>query len=559
MVNMKFKKYISYVTAIFLLLATVFSGMMLRANAAEGPAVSYSLSKTAINSGDSFDINVNISNVSSLYGASIDFKYDPTLLEVTGISKGSIFDTVSNVVSVDSTSSGLFSFFSILQGKVSGVTNTTSKTLFVIHAKALKGGSVSLNTIASNDELSNTGNNVRIKLVDSTELNNPIAYTAASKTFKTGGALPVSISSLTADKASPQIIGAKIKLTANAAGGSSRLYRFSVLEGTTWKVVRNYSSTSYYYWTPAKAGSYKVKAEVKDGTSGKPVSKEFSYTINSGISFSSLKADKISPQQVNTKIKLTANASGSANLLYKFSAYDGTSWKTLRDYSSTNYYYWTHTKGAKYTLKAEVKDNSTGKIVSRSASYTISSSSSTVAISSVKTSLTSPQVVGAKISITAYASGGSSRLYKFRIYEGSTWKTVKNYSTSSTYSWTPTKAAAYKIRVYVKDSKTGKIVSKEISYTISSGIKVTAINASKTSPQKRNTAITLTAKGSGSANILYKFTIYDGRYWRLAQDFSSTSTYSWKPTKAAIYKIWVDAKDKVTGKKAYRQIYYTIQ
>jgi hypothetical protein len=555
---MKFKKYISYAAVICLLLAAVFSGMVLRANAAEGAAISYSASKTAIIAGDSFDINVNLSNVSNLYGASIDFKYDPALLQITGISKGSIFGTANSGTPVNDKSNGLISFYTILQGKAIGVSSTSSKALFVIHAKALKGGSVSLKTIASNDELSNTGNNVRIKLVDSTEDNSPITYTSVSKTFNVGSSSPVSISSLTTDKASPQIIGAKIKLTANVTGGSSRLYRFSVLEGTTWKVVRDYSSANYFTWTPTRAGSYKVKTEVKDGTSGKPVAKEISYTINSGITFSSFKADRTSPQQVNTKIKLTANASGSANLVYKFSTYDGTSWKTLRDYASTNYYYWTPTKAAKYTLKAEVKDNSTGKIVSRSASYTISSSSSTVAISSVKTSLTSPQVVGAKITITANASGGSSRLYKFRIYDGSLWKTVKNYSSSYTYSWTPTKAAAYKIRVYVKDSKTGKIVSKEISYTISSGIKVTAISTSKASPQRRNTTITLTAKGSGSANILYKFLTYDGRYWKVLRDFSTSKTYSWKPTKAANYKIRVDAKDVATGKKAYRQIYYKI-
>jgi hypothetical protein len=461
--SMKLKKYRTYAVAILLLLTLVISGIAFKANAATTAAISYSSSKSTVRAGDSFDINVNIAGVSSLYGASIDFKYDPALFKINGISKGSIFGTVNSGTPVNNTSSGLISFYCTLQGASAGLNSTSTKALFVIHAKALKNGSVNLKTIATNGTLSNTGNNIRIKLADSTKATNPIKYTASGKTLNVGGVAPVSIGSVAVDKASPQLIGAKVKITANASGGANKLYKFSVLQGSTWKVVRDYSSTNYYYWTPAKAGSYKIKAEVKDGTNGKAISKEISYTINSGISFSSIKTDKASPQ-----------------------------------------------------------------------------------------------VVKAKIKVSAYASGGSSLLYRFKIYNGSSWYTVRNYSSSSTYYWTPTKAANHKIKVEVKDSKTGKIVSKEISYTVSSGVKVTAISTSKAAPQKRNTTIKLTAKTSGSANLLYKFSIYDGRYWRVVRNFSSSSTYSWKPTKAATYKIWVDVKDVSTGKKAYRQIYYKI-
>jgi N-acetylmuramoyl-L-alanine amidase len=553
--SIKFKKYYSYAAVFLLLSALVFSGIAFRANAAGSAAVSYSISKSTVNVGDSFDINVNITDVSSLYGASIDFKYDSSLFTITEISEGSIFGTVNSGTPVNDTSSGLISFYCTLQGKVPGLSSTGTQTLFIIHAKALKGGSVNLQTIATNDTLSNTGNNVRIKLADSTDVTNPIKYTVVNKTLIVNGALPVSIGSISVDRSSPQIIGAKIKLTANAAGGAARLYRFSVLEGTTWKVVRDYSDSNTYTWAAAKAGTFKVKTEVKDGTTGKPVSKEISYTINSGISFSSFKTDKASPELAGSKIKLTSSASGSANLLYKFSAYDGTSWKTLKDYSSTNYYYWTPTKAVRYTIKAEVKDDSTGKLVSKTAYYTIYPN---LVISSVKTSLASPQLVKAKINISAFASGGSSRLYKFRIHDGLTWRTVRDYSTYSTYSWTPARAAKHRIMVYVKDTATGTIVSKEISYYINSAVSISSLKTDKASPQKANTRIKLTASASGSANLLYKFSVYYGGYWRTLRNYSPTSYYFWTPTKATAYTVKVDVKDSATGKTAYKKISYKI-
>ncbi|MDZ5034811.1 hypothetical protein GNF81_19160, partial [Clostridium perfringens] len=47
--------------------------------------------------GNTIEIAVNTSNVSDLYGASIDFVYDSSLIEVQSINKGSIWGTGTNV------------------------------------------------------------------------------------------------------------------------------------------------------------------------------------------------------------------------------------------------------------------------------------------------------------------------------------------------------------------------------------------------------------------------------------------------------------------------------
>ena len=96
--------------------------------------ISYSLSKSEIKPGDTFDINVNISNVTDLYSASIDFKFDPNLFSVQQVVKGGIWQnqSINEGLLVDQRSSGYFSYYTTLVGDRSGL--TTSGTLFTIKA-----------------------------------------------------------------------------------------------------------------------------------------------------------------------------------------------------------------------------------------------------------------------------------------------------------------------------------------------------------------------------------------------------------------------------------------
>jgi trimeric autotransporter adhesin len=176
----KYKK-ITTLAAVLFLAFTIVLSLNVKTNASATAGISYTVSKSTVNVGDTFDIVVNASNVANLYGASIDFKYDQTLLQITSIVKGNAFNgrTTHEGTPINNPSTGNISFYISMQGDVPGF-NLTSGTLFVIKAKALKAGSVTLNTISNNNSLSNTGNNVRIKLSDSNA--SAIGYTATSRT-----------------------------------------------------------------------------------------------------------------------------------------------------------------------------------------------------------------------------------------------------------------------------------------------------------------------------------------------------------------------------------------
>lgn len=115
--------------------------------------------------GKSFDIIVNVENVVDLYGASLDFKYDPEVLEIQGINKGDIF-TDEVKIPINKASNGNASIALTYIGREND-TSKTKGTLVIIKAKAKKSSEISLKTTSYNEQLEVDGKNIRIKLLNS--------------------------------------------------------------------------------------------------------------------------------------------------------------------------------------------------------------------------------------------------------------------------------------------------------------------------------------------------------------------------------------------------------
>src|SRR5438270_628787 len=74
--------------------------------------------------------------------------------------------------------------------------------------------------------------------------------------WKCGAAVPAT----TPDKASPQAAGTTITFTANASGGTAPYqYKWWLKSGSTWSMVKDWSSSATYAWTPGTANSYVVE------------------------------------------------------------------------------------------------------------------------------------------------------------------------------------------------------------------------------------------------------------------------------------------------------------
>ena len=354
---------------------------------------------------------------------------------------------------------------------------------------------------------------------------------------------------VTANKTSAAV-GSAITWTAAASGGSGTLQYYFILykDGAKLK-TRSYSTKNTYSYTPTEPGTYRVRVYVKDAADTKvnKLSSGVTVTAAAPLTLSSIKADKTSAS-AGEKITWTAAASGgSGSLQYYFILYkDGTKLKT-RAYSTTQIFSYTPTEAGTYKVRVYVKDANDTKLNKLSTAVTVTPAGPS--ISSVKAGVTSAYA-GEKITWTAAVSGGSGTLqYYFNLYKDGVRIKTRAYSTANTFSYTPTEAGTYKVRVYVKDAAENKVNKLSAAVTVTLGPPaIISIKAGKTTAAAGE-KITWTAAAVGSEQPLqYYFILYKDGVKIKTRAYSTTNTFSYTPTEAGSYKVRVYVKDAADNK-----------
>ena len=156
---------------------------------------------------------------------------------------------------------------------------------------------------------------------------------------------------LTPDKAAPQPPNTTITFTAGASGGTAPYeYRFWLFDGSSWSLVRDWSSLATWSWTPGSANaSSRVAAHARctgcawaGASSGEAVLAFPISTPGAPPTQTTLTPNKAAPQPPNTTITFTAGASGgTAPYEYRFWLFDGSSWSLARDWGSAATWSWT--------------------------------------------------------------------------------------------------------------------------------------------------------------------------------------------------------------------------
>ncbi len=366
------------------------------------------------------------------------------------------------------------------------------------------------------------------------------------------------ISSFTSDLKSPQEKGTTIKLAAKAQGGSGTLqYSFVVKLNDYYREIKAYSTSNTVSWKPQYIGNYIVYAVVKDST-GKMKISPMNYEIKevSAPVITSFTADKKSPQSSGTEVKLTANATGKGTLQYKFLVKNSAGeWNVIRDYGTSNTTIWKTGAVGDKTLYVDVK-NSAGKVVRKEMSYKVTSP---LKINSFIADKKSPQVSGTQVKLTAKATGIGTLKYKFLIKDSKgNWYVIRDYDASNTTVWKTGTAGDKTLYVDVKDN-TGKVVRKEMSYKVTSQLKINSFTADKQSPQLSGTSIKLKASATGTGKLQYKFLIKDSAgNWYVLKNYSTTSETTWTAGSKGDKTLYVDVKDS-TGKKLRKSMNFTIK
>ena len=174
---------------------------------------------------------------------------------------------------------------------------------------------------------------------------------------------------------------------------------------------------------------------------------------------------------------------------------------------------------------------------------------------SLTASVPSPQLVGTSVMWSAAASGGIAPYqYQWSLYQAGNW-TALPWTDAATWSWTPTVAGDYQVRVAVRSagntSTTGEL-SRSMSYTVNApavsvdapvvsvDAPVVSVDAPVVSdvtlkpnlapPQPPGTTVVWSASASGSVGPLhYRWWLFDGTTWTPMTPWTTSATWPWTP------------------------------
>ncbi len=333
-------------------------------------------------------------------------------------------------------------------------------------------------------------------------------------------------------------LGQSLTVNASAQGGTApyqynALYKLS--SSSEWTTAQAYSDNDTIVITPADPGQYDLCVNVKDSNDNVD-EKDFTFSVTAPLTNNS----QISAESIfkGESVTFTGAASGGTEpyqFAYVAKAPDG-KWYVLKNYSTDTSHTWKPASLGKYTLQVKVKD-SKGTVEIKSFNLTVSTltNNSTISATSV--------AKGQSVILTGSATGGAEP-YQFAYVAcapDGKWSVLKNYSTDTSYTWTPASLGKYTVQIKVKDSK-GKVEVKSFALTVSAIANTSTISATSIA---KGQSIKLTASASGGTEpyqFAYVAQAPDGK-WYVLKNYSTATSHTWKPASLGKYTVQVKVKD----------------
>ncbi len=185
---------------------------------------------------------------------------------------------------------------------------------------------------------------------------------------------PVSQINVTVDKASPQVVGKAVTISASASGGGGSYEYYFALRNPatgTWSDAQAYSKKGTWLWdtTGYAPGVYAVQVWVRNA--GTIVTydtvKQISYTVVAPASQLDVSVDKASPQVVGKSVTISTSASGGGGSYEYYFALRNPStgtWSDAQPYSANGTWLWDTTGYAPGVYAVQVWVRNAGTNVS---------------------------------------------------------------------------------------------------------------------------------------------------------------------------------------------------
>ena len=274
-------------------------------------------------------------------------------------------------------------------------------------------------------------------------------YSTTTPFFEVSRTAPT-ITSLLSDTTFPAATGTRITWTARVKGGMSGplQYQFWMYSAKTgWTIAQPYGATSTFSWTPhwTADGEYALQVWVRsNGSTANYEAWRASGTFVVQRATMTLTTSSLFPVAPGSPVNWVAEVPDpTVSFEYQFWIYSAASgaWTQAKPYSTTRTFTWVPTVNGNYVIQAWARQ------VGTSVSYEVyrgtnllEVSQSPAQVKSLTTTVPLPAAPGTTITWTAGASGGTAGPleYQFLRRDNGVWNVVRDFSTSNTYSWTPT-------------------------------------------------------------------------------------------------------------------------
>ena len=235
--------------------------------------------------------------------------------------------------------------------------------------------------------------------------------------------------------------------------------------------------------------------------------------------------DRVAPQPVGTTVTWTATANGgTAPYSFKWWLHDGSSWRVLRDWNASAVFDWSPTTAqqriSRRRVGAQRRQDLDVDEANEGVNFAIMPASSRVTSVSLAADHPAPQPAGSTITWSAEGVGGvGPHSFKWWLYDGSTWKVLRDWNPSASFSWTPaTPNRAYRMGVWVRsagNSSDADEANQGVNFAITaanaaaSRVSSLTLVPDRASPQALGTAVTWTATPAGGSAP------YTFKWWRV--------------------------------------------
>ena len=295
------------------------------------------------------------------------------------------------------------------------------------------------------------------------------------------------------------------------------------------------------YANNIQPGTATVTIKGKGKYAGYTKTLSFNIVVNQDNAFSI--TAKVSPASIILGDSATISVSQSGGIApitytYAYAVSGSSSWTTLSS-STKNSYTFKPTAANSYNVKVTAVDSA-----GRTASQTAYLKAEAKMVCSASISKTTA-AIGDKITVNAIQQGGVSPTFAFSIKTPSAdWKTLKDFSTVSSYTYMPIEPGEHTVLIKFKSTngQTGEVY-KTFTVTGTALTGKSSVSATSASLGKSVTLKGAATGGSGSYQYAYYYKLSTNSSWTTLEGFGSKTSVAFTPKAAGTYNVCIKVKD----------------